>query len=57
MVAVAAASFAWQLAQEVITAPIVGIRKFEQLEAALGAVDVQLATDEIERLNQVTATF
>jgi aryl-alcohol dehydrogenase-like predicted oxidoreductase len=56
-VPVAQIALAWQLAQDVITAPIVGARTVEQLEEVLGAVDVELSEDEIERLNNATSMF
>lgn len=54
-VPVAQIALAWQLAQDVITSPIVGARTVEQLQQVIGAVDVTLSTDEIERLNAATA--
>ena len=56
-VPVAQIALAWQLAQDVITAPIVGARTVAQLQQVVGAVDVSLASDEIERLNTATAMF
>ncbi|MBZ0304420.1 MAG: aldo/keto reductase [Anaerolineae bacterium] len=50
-------ALAWQLAQPVITSPIIGARTVAQLEEVLGAPDVQLAADEITRLNEATAGF
>jgi aryl-alcohol dehydrogenase-like predicted oxidoreductase len=41
---------AWVLAQEGITAPIIGVSKMAQLEDALSALDVELGTAEIEQL-------
>jgi aryl-alcohol dehydrogenase-like predicted oxidoreductase len=41
---------AWVLAQEGVTAPIIGVSKMAQLEDALGALDVTLSADEIEQL-------
>lgn len=50
-------ALAWQLAQDVITAPIVGARTVAQLQEVTGATDVTLTEDEIERLNTATAMF
>jgi aryl-alcohol dehydrogenase-like predicted oxidoreductase len=41
---------AWVLAQDGITAPIIGVSKMAQLEDALGALDVELSPAEIEQL-------
>lgn len=49
-VAMAQVSLAWVLAQPGITAPIVGVSRMEQLEDALGALDIELASDEIAAL-------
>lgn len=47
----AQAALAWQLHREDVTAPIVGARTVEQLEENLGASDVSLTADQIERLD------
>jgi aryl-alcohol dehydrogenase-like predicted oxidoreductase len=49
-VKMAQVALAWVLAQPGITAPIVGVSKLEQLEDALGALDVELTEEEIEAL-------
>ena len=48
-------ALAWQLAQAVISAPIVGARKVKQLQEVIGAVDVALSADEIALLRRATA--
>jgi aryl-alcohol dehydrogenase-like predicted oxidoreductase len=54
---VAQVALAWLLANDTITAPIIGARKVEQLTDVLGAVDVTLTPDEIETLNRVSQKF
>jgi aryl-alcohol dehydrogenase-like predicted oxidoreductase len=41
---------AWVLAQEGITAPIIGVSKMAHLEDALGSLDLNLTEAEIARL-------
>jgi aryl-alcohol dehydrogenase-like predicted oxidoreductase len=48
-------ALAWQLAQPVITAPIIGANSVEQLQASLEALDVTLSSEQIERLNGASA--
>jgi len=43
-------SLAWLLAQDVVTAPIIGPKSSEQLQENLGALDVELSEDEVERI-------
>lgn len=43
-------SLAWLLHKEVVGAPIVGPRTLDHLEDTVGALDVKLTDDEIERL-------
>lgn len=43
-------ALAWLLGKEGVTAPIVGSTKAEHLEDALGALELELTEDEIERL-------
>ncbi len=50
-------ALAWQLAQPVITAPIVGARRVDQLLDVVGATEVTLSAGEIARLNEVTTGF
>ena len=49
-VRMAQVALAWLLAQPGITAPIVGVSKMEQLEDALGALEIGLSQDEIAAL-------
>ncbi len=50
-------ALAWQLSQPVITAPIVGARRVDQLLDVVGATEVTLADEEIARLNEATEGF
>jgi aryl-alcohol dehydrogenase-like predicted oxidoreductase len=50
-------ALAWMLANPVITAPIIGARSVQQLEEAIGAVDLPLMQSEIDRLNNATVGF
>ena len=43
-------ALAWVLRNPVVSAPIVGVTKLEQLEDAFAALDVELSEDEVERL-------
>lgn len=43
-------ALAWVLQKKQVTAPIVGVTKMEQLTDALGALDVQLSTDDVAAL-------
>ncbi len=43
-------ALAWLLANPVVTAPIVGVTKVEQLEEALSSVSVELSSAEVEQL-------
>jgi len=43
-------SLAWLLAQDVVTAPIIGPKNSEQLQDNLGALDVDLTSEEVERI-------
>ena len=36
-----------------VTAPIIGPRTMEQLESQLGAVDVTLSTDVLDRIDEI----
>ena len=45
-------ALAWQLHHEDVTAPIIGARTVEQLEENLGASDVSLSDDQVERLTE-----
>jgi aryl-alcohol dehydrogenase-like predicted oxidoreductase len=49
----AAVALAWLLANPVVTAPIIGPRTMEQLESALGAVDLRLGPEVSARLDEI----
>jgi aryl-alcohol dehydrogenase-like predicted oxidoreductase len=44
-------ALAWLLAQPAVTSPIVGANSVDQLHELLGAVDLKLATTEVQRLD------
>lgn len=48
-------ALAWMLADPLISSPIIGPNKMEQLTDNLGALDVPLAAEELQTLNKVTA--
>lgn len=48
-------ALAWMLADPLISSPIIGPNKMEQLADNLGALDVPLAAEELQTLNKVTA--
>ena len=48
-------ALAWQLHLDYVTAPIIGANTVEQLEESLGACGVDLSTDEMARLTQVSS--
>jgi len=48
-------ALAWLLAKPIVTSPIIGPRNLDQLEDNLGAMDVALAPEEIEALNNASA--
>lgn len=50
-------ALAWQLANPVITSPIIGARSVDQLQEVVGAVDVKPSDDEVARLNAATKMF
>ena len=43
-------SLAWLLAQDVVDAPIVGAKRTDHLEEAVGALDVSLSDDDLARI-------
>jgi aryl-alcohol dehydrogenase (NADP+) len=43
-------ALAWVLQKQPVTAPIVGVTKLAQLTDALGALEVELSTDDIKKL-------
>ena len=51
-VATAQVALAWLLHKPGVTAPIVGTTRLEHLEHALGAAELELSADEIERLEE-----
>ncbi|GAA3524132.1 aldo/keto reductase [Amycolatopsis ultiminotia] len=48
-------SLAYLLAKPGVTALVIGARRDEQLAANLGAAELQLSTDEVDRLDRVSA--
>ncbi|NWF68015.1 MAG: aldo/keto reductase [Chloroflexi bacterium] len=50
-------ALAWLWSRPVITAPIIGARSVTQLQELVGAVDLQLNDDEINRLNSASEKF
>jgi aryl-alcohol dehydrogenase-like predicted oxidoreductase len=54
-VSVARIGLAWLLHQEAVTSVIVGAKKPEQLDDNLKAIDVALTTDQLSRLDKVSA--
>ncbi len=51
---VAQIGLAWLLHQDVVSSIIIGAKRMDQLDANLAAVDIQLADDELQRLNEVS---
>jgi aryl-alcohol dehydrogenase-like predicted oxidoreductase len=47
-------AIAWTLVNPAVSAPVIGMRSLAQLEDNLGALDVELSTDHIARLNAVS---
>lgn len=56
-VPIAQIALAWLLHQPGVTAPIVGARTVEQLEATLSATEVTLSADELKLLDEATESF
>jgi aryl-alcohol dehydrogenase (NADP+) len=48
---------AWTLRNPAITSPIIGASRPDQLDATVGAVDVQLDDDLVARLDELTAPY
>ena len=46
-------ALAWLLHNPVVTAPIIGPRTLDQLDAAMGALDVHLDADALARLDEI----
>ena len=49
-------ALAWLLAKDAVTSVIIGARRMDQLVDNLGAVQLALSDDEVERLDEVSAT-
>lgn len=47
-------ALAWQLSQDIVTAPIIGANSVEQLEGSLGAVGFRLSKEEMLRLDEAS---
>ena len=45
-------ALAWVLHQPAVTAPIVGASKMEQLEQAIGALDISFTVEELTALQE-----
>jgi 1-deoxyxylulose-5-phosphate synthase len=56
-IALATLAVAWVLANPVVTSPIIGATRPEQLDDTLAAAEVELPADLVERLNDMTAQF
>jgi aryl-alcohol dehydrogenase-like predicted oxidoreductase len=50
-------ALAWLLANDAITAPIIGARTVEQLGEMLSAVEIQLSPTEVDTLNHLSSDF
>jgi aryl-alcohol dehydrogenase-like predicted oxidoreductase len=46
-------ALAWLLANPVVTAPIVGPRKMEQLTESLRAVEIKFTQDQLKKLDEI----
>ena len=53
---VAQVALAWLLAKDAVTSVIIGAKRMDQLVDNLGAVELTLTADELERLDEVSAT-
>jgi 1-deoxyxylulose-5-phosphate synthase len=51
-VTMAQVALAWHFSKPEVTAPIVGATKLHHLDDALGALDIELTNEEIERLER-----
>ncbi|RAS53232.1 aryl-alcohol dehydrogenase-like predicted oxidoreductase [Vibrio diazotrophicus] len=54
-VSVSRIALAWLLSRAAVTSVIIGVKRMEQLEDNLGACEVTLSSDELERLDNVSA--
>lgn len=50
-------AFAWVLQHDAVTSPIIGAGKIQHIEDALGALDIELTADEIQRLEAPYVPF
>lgn len=48
-------ALAWLLAQPAVTAPIIGANTPEQLHTSLGALDLDLSEEPLQRLDEASA--
>ncbi len=46
-------ALAWLLANPMVTAPIIGPGKMEQLTESLRAVEIKLSKEQMDRLNEI----
>ena len=46
-------ALAWNMAQPSVTAPIIGPRTFEQIEDNLGAVEVEMSTEDLSKIDEL----
>ena len=53
---VAQVALAWLLAQDAVTSVIIGAKRMDQLVDNLGAVELTLTGDELQRLDEVSVT-
>jgi aryl-alcohol dehydrogenase-like predicted oxidoreductase len=53
-ISVAQLALAWLLHQPAVTTVIIGAKKTEQLEDNLKAIDVQLTSEDLDTLNEVS---
>lgn len=56
-VSAARVALAWLLAQPAVTTPIVGASRPDQLDDSVGALDVRLTSEHLDRLAQVSQPF
>jgi aryl-alcohol dehydrogenase-like predicted oxidoreductase len=54
-VTLAQLSLAWILHRPEVTAPIIGATRPEQLEENIVAADIRLSTDDLKRIDEITA--
>ena len=52
---VATVALAWILAKPFVTSVIIGAKRIDQLQQNLAAVDLELTTDEMKQLDEVSA--